>query len=735
MSILFILLTLILSSCEGSKIIYDSGKIDFEGRLKDTDQSGEVESNDNNNSSSPLEQNNADPSNYTISAPSKLFANARDTISFTLNRISGTDNLNISKLGINGLASASCSNIEAENVETDNPIIHISNCSGEGFISLSYGETQSAQIPLNAIFENHLRTIRSVKFNEDESIAYLLDIDVNSIYALDMSTGSLSLISRQGVHSGPDITYANYMTYSNNKLFLSHDTSDSIIEVNINTGVRSVVSDASNGSGTNFDRLKAIAVSADGSTGYALDDGLNAIFEVNMATGDRVIISNADNGSPWNEPLDIIISPSNSNLAYVVDNGSDAVYSVDLSSGSRTLISRSGSRGDGLSLVGISRIQLSADEQTIYVSDNYRKAIFAIEISTGDREVIAGSTNDIGSGFKIHGIGDIAASSDGERLYYSNYANTGIYYIDLNTQNRNILYNSIVGSGAPIHDPFQFTISNSNDEIYVSDDDSRNVVRVNIASGERSVAVHESLGTGPEPVNPRGVCFSSDSNIGYLAEAYNNLIMSFNLETGNREIVSDNVTVGSGTSIDYIYELLCPNSVTELYYNDISLDEFYRVNITTGDRSLLSGSIHSGLSISYARNLQLNSLEDSIYYTDASHSALMKVDIASGNRSLISGGPSGGTGSGPSIGYASGLAIKSDESKAYFINNSAVYEIDISTGDRSEIASATMGSGPDLRGTFKGLILNEDETLLYSVLGSGIIEINIATGDRIFISR
>ena len=77
------------------------------------------------------------------------------------------------------------------------------------------------------------------------------------------------------------------------------------------------------------------------SRALVVEYGLNALFAVDLATGNRSIISNATTGTGTNfaSPSDVALDATNGR-ALVVDFSLNALVAVDLASGERLIFSR-----------------------------------------------------------------------------------------------------------------------------------------------------------------------------------------------------------------------------------------------------------------------------------------------------------------------------------------------------------------------------------------------------------
>jgi len=219
-----------------------------------------------------------------------------------------------------------------------------------------------------------------------------------AVIAIDLTTKLISIISNNYGGSVPKYDSPALLAYSEQtgKLYVADVGLKAIFEVNLNTGARSIISDANIGKGINFDKitLSAIAVSKDGSKVYIGDQGngstlTQALISIDTSTGNRQIVSDYWTGTgTWLNGITDIELLSDSNQALIADNWR-TIKLVDLSTGNRIVVADDAGTGEGESLLNTRRIEIGANENIVYgISANY-EAIFAIDRFSGDRVIIS----------------------------------------------------------------------------------------------------------------------------------------------------------------------------------------------------------------------------------------------------------------------------------------------------------------------------------------------------------
>ena len=153
------------------------------------------------------------------------------------------------------------------------------------------------------------------------------------------------------------------------------------------------------------------------------------------------------------------------------------------------------------------------------------------------------------------------------------------------------------------------------------------------------------------------------------------------------------------------------------------------VDLASGNRTIISdNSTGTGTIYLLPQAIALNTSENQILAADQPR--LMWADIATGNRTSISAG------AGVSLSLAD-MHLNSSDSYAWGINNqTAIIELDLSTGNRRVVSDSSAGRGkrfaiPD------ALAINTAGDHLYVLDGqfSTLTEVDVSSGDRTYASK
>ncbi len=234
------------------------------------------------------------------------------------------------------------------------------------------------------------------------------------------------------------------------------------------------------------------------------------------------------------------------------------------------------------------------------------------------------------------------------------------------------------------------------------------------ATGNRTILSDNAHGSGVPFTNPLGINVEADGSLivvdagegdgtGTLDQTIPSRVFRVDPTTGNRTVVSQDPLFGeSGIGVGPSFYL--PTFARD-YGNGllVSSDGLMNVDPTTGDRTVVSGASRGSgpliASLSQAVGVQISG---STAFLGDLRSGLLKVDLATGNRTMFSG-PNAG--SGPTINSAVDLVPMNGQ---LYVSSWGIaptseyglYRIDPQTGNRETIASTTVGVGPFNAGEF-----------------------------------
>ncbi|MAE74812.1 MAG: hypothetical protein CL675_12015 [Bdellovibrionaceae bacterium] len=475
---------------------------------------------------------------------------------------------------------------------------------------------------------------------------------------------------------------------------------------------------------------------------YVVDGSMFSLVKFDLVSGTRTVVSNAviGEGPQLGDPIAVDLNNAKSK-AYVLSNlsGNNSLIEVDLKTGDRKVIFDS-TTGSGPTILTARALSLSAAGTHAYIVGINVDAVVEVDLATGNRTIISGSS--VGTGPSFDGPSSICLNKT-ETLAYVGDANlNALIEVDLATGNRTIISNSSTGSGPDIDYPKNIALNSSETIAYISN--LENILKVDLATGNRTVVSDASTGTGPSFTDAFGLKMISDESKAYITDSELGLVFEIDMSTGSRESLSSS-NVGSGDSdFLFIQSLTLGSSKTAAYLvsiesgNDIAL---VKIDLDTGNRTVFSGgssSTGTGPSLTGTVDIAVNSSETKVYLSNSTSDMIMEIDISTGNRTDIS---SSGVGTGTNFSYPSGIQLSADDTKAYVVDRSEarLFEVDLATGNRTSVSSLPAGSSPAYLDKHSAdLVVDASEAKAYIIsrrsTSDTLIEVNLSTGTNVTVS-
>ncbi|EQC45919.1 hypothetical protein M899_1444 [Bacteriovorax sp. BSW11_IV] len=389
-------------------------------------------------------------------------------------------------------------------------------------------------------------------------------------------------------------------------------------------------------------------------------------------------------------------------------------------------------------------IQTNSVDNKSYFLDNNAQAIFELNTTSGVH-------NPIFLRYELQ-------SSDYKRmkqLYLCTSQNFGILEvqntqtdvteflkIDLSTKVTSVI-TSTDSNIAELQFPNGARLDMACENLYILDGGSQSLIRLNLTSSLATLISSNAIGTGGSLFNSPKDIYVDELNdeayitdYGYFTPFSQGYIFKVNLTTGNKSLFS-NYDIGTGTSFIF-RNILNIEQFDNNYLYAYAERYIFEVDKTTGDRVVLfdDGDI-PGFDIFNYRGFTLDPFDKSFAFLNGgSNSPLIyKMNLTAPSGSLVA---SGYTASGPNIIKSSSMVVTSDESRIFF---SSTYELGIKevnpqTGNRSITSDNSLGTGPlyDNEDNPQIAITSDDNFIYYFGQKSQyVLKVEIATGNRTII--
>jgi len=232
-----------------------------------------------------------------------------------------------------------------------------------------------------------------------------VDGDLDAVVRIDPATGTRTVISgcpQAGdpcpvflVGSGDPFRRLVSIAVVGGALVVVDFEAQAVVRVDLSTGNRTILSDATTGSGPGLEEPMGIAVQSNGFLAV-VDFALDAVVEIDPDTGNRRILSGCPQApDPCPEPLvglgpfflrpiDLVVRPDRT-LA-VLDSDLGAIVGVDPITGDRRILSDAATGGP----VFLDPSGLEVDRnRRLFVADRVRRAIIQVNPASGTRQIIS----------------------------------------------------------------------------------------------------------------------------------------------------------------------------------------------------------------------------------------------------------------------------------------------------------------------------------------------------------
>ncbi|WP_444910814.1 hypothetical protein [Microbulbifer sp. TRSA005] len=449
-----------------------------------------------------------------------------------------------------------------------------------------------------------------ITIDSSNNMLYISDTDDPYnwyIASVDLSSGARKIIADKSTGSEDDFHHISGIEARNGRLFAitrktyPYPEVGYLIEVDLNTGERSIISGGIYGTGYPLNR--SISFTVDDTAEFAyIGDSSDELIEVNISTGERRLVSEKKTYLKDNLVFgrNIHLTVDSANESVYLSCSSNQLISIDIESGVRKQITQS-KRGDGPPIGDASSVRFDSINNKILIINEtapiYMPEIMEIDPVSGDRKIIVSDI--IGSGISPESYYDFALDAKNGRIFITHSwydpeepeSYGYVVEVDRATGDRAIISGLGTGTGFPFGPISDIEIDEEKGILYVLSRSDRGLFSVDISNGNRTVIsrVFEGYGhdyKGPDWSDPSGMVLSSNKNFAYVADRFRNSIFLVNLTTGYREIISSD-DVGEGPSLAGPFNMRLDSTRNKLIVNSskVSGDQpMIYVDIETGNR-------------------------------------------------------------------------------------------------------------------------------------------------------
>jgi sugar lactone lactonase YvrE len=300
-------------------------------------------------------------------------------------------------------------------------------------------------------------------------------------------------------------------------LFIADSGLDAVFRVDPVTGNRTIISDATTGTGPALDFPFRIAVEPDGNL-LVSNNGTGALIRIDPLSGDRTVIADAISGSGPGSSFGNGVVVGRAGRIFVVESSIDALIEIDAVSGVRTVISDA-STGSGPTFPLPTQLALDEDGD-FYIVDTALDAIIRVDSDSGDRTLISDAST--GTGDIFQSIKNISVETDGSILAVDFSVVPlvrGVIRVDPTNGNRTVVSNDGTGTGPSFGTPGS-VLAEAGGDIILSDK-TQGVFRVDPVSGDRTILSDNPTGLGPGFGIAQGVVVKYNAALSLSSETIN----------------------------------------------------------------------------------------------------------------------------------------------------------------------------------------------------------------------
>lgn len=581
----------------------------------------------------------------------------------------------------------------------------------------------------------------AVALDLDGNRAFVIDADPDDmrVVAMELTNGTRAVVSDSAIGAGDPLTAPTAIAFdaASARLLMLDDDTNTLSSVDIATGDRTVLSSASVGSGPMFDTIVAIAVDGPRNRAIVLEqqNDVRAVLAVDLATGDRSVVSDATTGTghPLAFMLSIAIDEAGARAFVGQSNGE--LLSIDLVTGDRSLIAAGTWYVRGIA-------HDPAEDRLLFISQ-YEEAILSVDLSSGTIATIA--DDNTGAGDDLQNPQGLALESTRGRALVIDTDARAVVSIDLATGDRIAISDIVLGTGPLPTNAGSVYIDHANHRLIFHDTSHQSLLAMDRVTGDREIVVDTRT-----MLPNLNVIWNLDAHDGRLfgAQGFSvPYLVGFDVAAGTFSVVSSN-DVGAGPSLVNVRGLaldstnnraLLSSRRTVSADDDIHEGYLHWVDLTTGDRTEVAGP-GTGGTLTSPYSLIIDGDRALVFDRQSSGhpSRIVAVDLTTGTGTTLSGD---GVGNGFELADHATFGMVHDVEgnrliAALIFNDDSLIEIDLDTGDRAVISDVNTGRGPTLSNPY-GLALSEgDDVVFIGDRGIGaLVAIDLTTGERVIVSR
>jgi sugar lactone lactonase YvrE len=574
------------------------------------------------------------------------------------------------------------------------------------------------------------------------SDAFVLDGALHALVELDLKQGSAAVRSDPFRGAGLPLlrSFGLDVDVTRKRAWVVSSSGD-LVAIDLATGDRSPLSDASHGSGPMPGFARAVVDDAKNKRLLIVDSASPAILATDEATGNRTLFSDATKGvgPRFVEPRDGALDAGRARLL-VADAGLHAIVAVELKNGDRTILSDA-NHGNGPKLTFPTAVTLSDDGKRAFVLDVGDGTIVGVDLASGDRQIVSSGPK-AGPPF-LDGTRNVAfVKLDEELVLIADDRTPEIVAVAVKEGVRELVQPWRIGTGAPLENPIGVEIDTAARRLFVADIDS--VKTVDLATGVRSEFSQAAGGPGPALIEATSVVRDPAHSRLFVLDAFQG-ILAIDTRNGARELFADPFDLLGLQAL--AIGLALDREAGQLYFAGLAESgqmKLYALDVASRTARIVSDPTTGiGPEFSFLQSLSLTADGATLLAVDAGNRSIFLVDTATGDRVDVAhttdpfAPPIATLGRGV-IAADGSFAIVTGTSPQNDFVDSCLFAIHLPDGDRS-IANSNFGVqhfGPFWNAGF-GIAMDEERFVAYVTDDDAfaIHAVDLNTGTRVVVSR
>lgn len=360
--------------------------------------------------------------------------------------------------------------------------------------------------------------------------------------------------------------------------------------------------------------------------------------------------------------------------------------------------------GESLTLLRSSKLEFDDGNRRLLLTDRVEEAVVAVNITSGERTLVSTHDSSVSNPPKLNFPEGLVIDEANDTVWIAETELGGsrLFSMDLSS---GVLRDHLI-PGPEIFALTDLVLDQKNNRLLASDARRDMLWAIDPVMGTRETILGNSVGEGPYLWKPSALAIDTLNKKSYIARDHE--IIEVNLLTGDRRVISgyseyDFNTFGNGLGLGFVEGIVVDATNKRLFVADIYHDAIKVIDLTNGDRSLLSSTsrarptVGEGPLIPAVVDLYYQASSDTLYALDITADALLTIDTSNGYRTVISNSE---TGIGPDFEGPMAMEVDEENGIAYVFDSTLerLLTVDLITGERALLELS--GSFPVLADVF-----------------------------------